>query len=117
MRPQAGVNRLLSSPQRVGVGAIGGEAGRHLGTRGAQMEKPARGEIRVQERDDGTLTFSIRFRVNGKRQIMTLGTNKDGWTWRKAERKLDHALAQVRADVWQPEGADAPRKGRRPHVP
>ena len=67
------------------------------------MEKRARGEIRVHERNDGTLTFSIRFRVNGKRQIMTLGTNKDGWTWRKAERKLDDALAQVRAGVWQPE--------------
>jgi integrase len=67
------------------------------------MEKRARGEIRVHERNDGTLTFSIRFRVNGKRQTLTLGTNKDGWTWRKAERKLDDALAQVRAGVWQPE--------------
>ena len=67
------------------------------------MEKRARGEIRVHERNDGTLTFSIRFRVNGKREIITLGTNKDGWTWRKAERKLDDALAQVRAGVWQPE--------------
>ncbi|MFL5864892.1 MAG: hypothetical protein ACJ780_29715 [Solirubrobacteraceae bacterium] len=67
------------------------------------MEKRARGEIRVHERNDGTLTFSIRFRANGKRHSMTLGTNKDGWTWRKAERKLDDALAQVRAGVWQPE--------------
>jgi integrase len=67
------------------------------------MEKRARGEIRVHQRNDGTLTFSLRFRVNGKRQILTLGTNKDGWTWRKAERKLDDALAQVRSGVWQPE--------------
>ena len=66
------------------------------------MEKRARGEIRVHERNDGTLTFSIRFRVNGRRNSMTLGTNKDGWTWRKAERKLEDVLAQVRAGVWQP---------------
>jgi integrase len=67
------------------------------------MEKRARGEIRVHERNDGRLTFSIRFRVNGKRHSMTLGTNRDGWTWRKAERKLDDVLAHVRAGVWQPE--------------
>ena len=66
------------------------------------MEKRARGEIRVHERNDGTLTFSIRFRVNGRRNSMTLGSNKDGWTWRKAERKLEDVLAQVRAGVWQP---------------
>ena len=31
---QTRVDRFLSSPQRVDVGAIGGEAGRHLGTLG-----------------------------------------------------------------------------------
>jgi len=81
------------------------------------MEKRARGEIRVHERNDGTLTFSLRFRVNGKRQILTLGTNKDGWTWRKAERKLDDALAQVRAGVWQPEEATRREKVGDLHVP
>ena len=34
MRPQARVDRFLSSPQRVDVGVIGCEAGRHLGTLG-----------------------------------------------------------------------------------
>ena len=61
------------------------------------MEKRARGEIRVHERGNGRLTFSIRFRVNGKRVSLTLGTNEDGWTYRKAERKLDDVLAQIRA--------------------
>ncbi len=69
------------------------------------MEKRARGEIRVHERNDGTLTFSIRFRADGRRNSITLGTNKDGWTWKKAERKLDDLLAQVRAGVWRPETA------------
>ncbi|MFZ2045377.1 MAG: hypothetical protein WAV12_15405, partial [Trebonia sp.] len=34
VRPQPRVDRFLSSPQRVDVGMIGGEAGRHLGTLG-----------------------------------------------------------------------------------
>lgn len=68
------------------------------------MVKRARGEIRVHERvRDGKKTFSIRFRVNGKRQIMTLGTDADGWTYRKVERKLEDVLAEVRAGVWEPE--------------
>src|ERR1700733_11135577 len=76
-----------------------------------RMEKRARGEIRVHERRDGQVTFSLRFRVNGKREVLTLGTDTDGWTHRKAERKLDDVLAHVRAGVWQPpaapdEGAD-----------
>jgi hypothetical protein len=34
MRPETRVDRFLSPPQRVDVGTIGGEAGRHLGTLG-----------------------------------------------------------------------------------
>jgi hypothetical protein len=34
IRPETRVDRFLSSPQRVDVGTIGGEAGRHLGTFG-----------------------------------------------------------------------------------
>ena len=66
------------------------------------MDKRARGEIRVHERLDGQLTYSLRFRVDGKRQVLTLGKDTDGWTYGKAERKLDDVLAQVRAGVWQP---------------
>jgi hypothetical protein len=72
----------------------------------AQMNRRARGEVRVHERlRDGDLTFSIRFRVDGRRTIITLGRASDGWTYRKAERKLEDVLAQVRANVWQPEPA------------
>jgi hypothetical protein len=49
------------------------------------MEKRASGEIRVHERKDGQVTYSLRFRVNGKREVLTLGTDTDGWTPRKAE--------------------------------
>ena len=34
IRPQTRVDRILSSSQRIDVGAIGGDAGRHLGTFG-----------------------------------------------------------------------------------
>ncbi len=66
------------------------------------MEKRASGEIRVHERKDGQVTYSLRFRVDGKREVLTLGTDTDGWTHRKAERRLDDVLARVRAGVWQP---------------
>src|SRR5947208_7326046 len=67
-----------------------------------RMEKRARGEIRVHERRDGQVTYSLRFRVNGKREILTLGTDTEGWTFRKAERQLEDVLARIRADVWEP---------------
>jgi integrase len=68
----------------------------------ASMEKRASGEVRVHERRDGQLTYSLRFRVDGKRRVLTLGKDSDGWTYPKAERKLGDVLAQVRAGVWQP---------------
>jgi len=74
------------------------------------MEKRACGEIRVHQRVDGRRTYSMRFRVNGKRQSLTLGTDADGWNERRAERKLEDVLAEVRAGVWQlpaPSDSDA----------
>ncbi len=70
------------------------------------MEKRARGEIRVRERVNGLLTYTIRFRVDGKRHSLSLGTDLDGWTHRKAERKLEDVLEQVRAGVWKPEAEE-----------
>jgi integrase len=66
------------------------------------MQKRARGEIRVHDRVDGRRTYSLRFRVNGKRRSLTLGTDVDGWNEGRAERKLEDVLAEVRAGVWQP---------------
>ena len=69
------------------------------------MEKRARGEVRVHQRLDGLRTYSLRFRVDGRRRSITLGTDADGWTERKAERKLEDILAAVRVGVWQPPAA------------
>ncbi len=66
------------------------------------MDKRVRGEIRVHQRADGLRTYSLRFRVNGKRRSMTLGTDAQGWNNQRAERKLEDVLAAVRAGVWQP---------------
>ena len=72
------------------------------------VEKRARGEVRVHQRLDGSRTYSLRFRVEGKRRSITLGTDADGWTMRKAERKLDDILAAVRVGVWQPAAPPEP---------
>ena len=56
----------------------------------------------MHERVDGRRTYSLRFRVDGKRHSLTLGTDADGWNERRAERKLEDVLAEVRAGVWQP---------------
>ncbi len=66
------------------------------------MEKRALGEIRVHERQDGLRTYSLRFRVNGKRRSITLGTDADGWNDRRAERKLEDVLAEIRVGLWRP---------------
>ena len=77
-----------------------GSAGRaDITSQEVRMDKRARGEIRVHERKDGQVTYSLRFRVHGKREILTLGTDTDGWTFRKAERKLEDVLARTRAGV------------------
>lgn len=76
------------------------------------MEKRARGEIRVYARVDGRLTYSLRFRVNGRRHSLTLGTDADGWNERRAERKLEDVLAAVRVGVWQPPASPDP-EGRK----
>ncbi len=69
------------------------------------MDKRTRGEIRVHERVDGLRTYSLRFRVDGKRRSITLGTDAEGWNDQRAERKLADVLAAVRAGVWQPREA------------
>jgi hypothetical protein len=58
-------------------------------------EKRPRGQIRMHERRDGQVTYSLRVRAYGRREILTLGTDTDGWTYRKAECMLDRVLAEI----------------------
>jgi integrase len=71
------------------------------------VEKRARGQIRLHERRDGQVTYSLRVRAYGRREILTLGTDTDGWTYRKAERMLDRALAEIEVGVWRPPRSQA----------
>ncbi len=66
------------------------------------MEKRAQGQIRTHERQDGKVTYSLRVRAYGRREVVTLGTDADGWTYRTAERKLEQILAEIQVGVWRP---------------
>jgi integrase len=66
------------------------------------MEKRSHGQIRTHDRRDGLTTYSLRVRAYGRREVVTLGTDVDGWTMRKAERKLEEVLAEIQVGVWRP---------------
>ncbi|MGO9973204.1 MAG: hypothetical protein ACLP01_10405 [Solirubrobacteraceae bacterium] len=41
------------------------------------------------------------------REVVTLGTDADGWTMRKAERALEQILAEIQVGVWWPPSMSA----------
>src|ERR1700694_1747175 len=55
-------------------------------------------------------TFGLRFQAYGKRRYVTLGSREDGWDRAKAERELQHILADVDRGKWQP-GQRRPGRG------
>ena len=57
------------------------------------MEKRARGEIRVHERVDGRRTYSLRFRVDGKRHSPH-ARNRCRWLERAAGRTQTRGRAR-----------------------
>jgi integrase len=65
------------------------------------MPRPATGRVVERERDRGTV-YGLRFRADGKRQYMTLGSREDGWTRQRAETELANVLADVRRGIWKP---------------
>lgn len=66
------------------------------------MARPATGQVVERPAKSGSVTFALRFRAYGKRQYVTLGTQAEGWTRRKAEVELRHVLADVERGIWQP---------------
>ena len=77
------------------------------------MGREAAGEIRIYERRDGLTTFMLRFRAYGRREHVALGTEADGWSYRRAEIELQNTLAKVRAGIWQAESRE-PVNNERP---
>jgi integrase len=53
-------------------------------------------------------SWSIRFRVEGKRYTQALGRPEEGWNRARAEAALDDVLAEIRLGVWEPPSAPAP---------
>lgn len=52
--------------------------------------------------------YALRFRAYGERRYLTLGFERDGWTYQRAEEELENILADVRRGIWVP-----PKKSRR----
>ena len=59
-------------------------------------------------RTDSTV-YALRFNVQGRRQYVTLGSSKDGWTQARAQDALQDELAKVQLGTWKaPEPEPAP---------
>lgn len=69
------------------------------------MARPATGQVVLRSTAAGR-TYARRFRAYGRRQYVTLGTDRDGWTRAKAEDELTLVLAQVRRGTWREPAAD-----------
>jgi hypothetical protein len=78
------------------------------------MGRDAAGESRTYERRDGLTTFMLRFRAYGRREHVALGTEADGWSYRRAEIELQNVLAKVRAGIWQPKARERVEPGPEP---
>lgn len=46
--------------------------------------------------------YALRFHAYGERHYLTLGTEHDGWTRRRAEEELQAVLADARRGTWMP---------------
>jgi len=65
------------------------------------MARRATGQVVKRVRTDSTV-YAIRFNANGRRQYVTLGTAREGWTQAKAQDQLEDELARVRTGTWTP---------------
>src|ERR1700716_2953508 len=67
----------------------------------ARRGRPATGQVIVDIRGESPV-LALRFRVNGERHYVRLGSAKDGWTRKQAEAELETVLAQVKLGIWKP---------------
>jgi hypothetical protein len=66
------------------------------------MARPARGSVEIVNRKDGLQTFWLRITVDGARQRVRLGTDRDGWTPARAQVELAEQIKGVQAGTWAP---------------
>lgn len=62
----------------------------------------AKGEVDIYQRTNGLTSFYIRVPYEGRRLRINLGTERDGWTWARAEIELANVMARIEAGVWTP---------------
>jgi integrase len=61
----------------------------------------ARSKGRVLERNwKSGRGYALRFRAYGEREYLTLGFERDGWSYKRAEEELENILADVRRGIW-----------------
>jgi integrase len=61
----------------------------------------ARQKGRVLERNwKSGRGYALRFWAYGEREYLTLGFERDGWTYKRAEEELENILADVRRGIW-----------------
>ena len=81
------------------------------------MARTATGVV-VEDTRRRSPTFGLRFQAYGRRRYVTLGSRDDGWDRAKAERELQHILADVERGKWQPsEREPVVGAARDAHVP
>lgn len=73
------------------------------------MARQATGSVVERRRSDGRV-FALRFRAYGRRHYVTLGSERDGWTRRKADIELANVMADVRRGTWKPDQGPAAAK-------
>jgi integrase len=70
------------------------------------MARPKTGSVITRERTDGLTSYSLRVPFKGGKPRIVLGTEEDGWTPARAERKLGVIMALIEAGAWEPPRPD-----------
>ncbi len=61
---------------------------------------PSYRQVMKRTRTDSTV-YALRFNAQGRRQYVTLGSSKDGWTQARAQDALGDELAKVQLGTWK----------------
>jgi integrase len=63
------------------------------------MATRQKGEVLERDWKSGR-GYALRFSAYGEREYLTLGFERDGWTYERAEEELENILADVRRGIW-----------------
>jgi integrase len=61
--------------------------------------------------------YALRFRAYGERQYLTLGTQSEGWTRKRADTELANILADIRRGTWIPTDRNKCNRAQRGDAP